>query len=211
MEAGKNVFLAPASTSTSYRPSLPNVCTLAHVIWPSERATTTISPFLKELVGEKLKSSDSRQPCGGHTHTHVDQVNASQLITQTLLVRGCLGVPLCNGQAATALICHVGSWCLVPSAQCLRVWYIEQHLRRQVTDNASNHLLTATEALVVLRRCRVGSQFFRQRPRGRDLSNIACRICPVLTRALAAKAVYQDVICCVTIVLNRKATPVSED
>lgn len=70
MEAGKNVFLAPASTSTSYRPSLPNVCTLAHVIWPSERATTTISPFLKELVGEKLKSSDSRQPCGGHTCTH---------------------------------------------------------------------------------------------------------------------------------------------
>ena len=108
---------------------------------------------------------------------------------------------------------QLSCWVLVPSAQCPvpRVWCIEQHLRRQVTDNASNHLLTATEALVVLRRCRVGSQFFRQRPRGRYLSNIACRICPVLASALAAKAVYQDVICCVTIVLNRKATPVSED
>lgn len=91
------------------------------------------------------------------------------------------------------------------------VWRIEQHLRRHFTDNASNHLLTTTETFVVLRRCRIGSQFFRQRPRGRDLSNIARRICPVLTSALAPKAVYQDVICCVTIVLNRKATPVSED
>lgn len=56
-----------------------------------------------------------------HMHTHTRWSGESMLTHhQTLLVRGflgvlCLVVPLCNGQAATALSCHVGSWCPVPS------------------------------------------------------------------------------------------------